>query len=152
MQKSHQQGFTLIELVIVIAMVGVITSFSVVISLGSLSKSTLSQERDLFVTLLLHSTRAASIANIEGTSHGVYIDDINHQFVLFNGTTYSSGAPSNRVIPYNSNTISVSNSGGNTIIFEQLSGSVTTGAGMITMTNGGSNQSIIIRDVGQIDW
>ena len=152
MQKSHQHGFTLIELVMVLALIGVIASFSAAMSLSSLSKSAVTQERDLFVTLLLRGARAASLANIGGTAHGVQIDNTNHQYILFNGTTYTAGAASNRVIPYTNSAISITNSAGNTIVFEQLSGSVATGAGTITISNGNSTQSIIIRAVGQIDW
>ena len=152
MQKSHQHGFTLIELVMVLALIGVIASFSAAMSLSSLSKSAVTQERDLFVTLLLRGARAASLANIGGTAHGVQIDNANHQYILFNGTTYTAGAASNRVIPYTNSAISITNSAGNTIVFEQLSGSVATGAGTITISNGNSTQSIIIRAVGQIDW
>ena len=152
MQKSHQHGFTLIELVMVLALIGVIASFSAAMSLSSLSKSAVTQERDLFVTLLLRGARAASLANIGGTAHGVQIDNANHQYILFNGTTYTAGAGSNRVIPYTNSAISITNSAGNTIVFEQLSGSVATGAGTITISNGNSTQSIIIRAVGQIDW
>lgn len=142
----------MIELIIVIAMIGVIASFSAAMSLSSLTKSSVTQERDLFVTLLLRSTRAASLANLNNTAHGVEIDNTNHQYILFNGTTYTAGAASNRVIPYTNSALSVTNTGGNTIVFEQLSGSATTGAGTITISNGNTSQSIIIRSVGQIDW
>ena len=142
----------MIELIIVIAMIGVIASFSAAMSLSSLTKSSVTQERDLFVTLLLRSTRAASLANLNNTAHGVQIDNTNHQYILFNGTTYTAGAASNRVIPYTNSALSVTNTGGNTIVFEQLSGSATTGAGTITIGNGNTSQSIIIRSVGQIDW
>lgn len=152
MPKTQRQGFTMIELIIVIAMIGVIASFSAAMSLSSLTKSSVTQERDLFVTLLLRSTRAASLANLNNTAHGVQIDNTNHQYILFNGTTYTAGAASNRVIPYTNSALSVTNTGGNTIVFEQLSGSATTGAGTITIGNGNTSQSIIIRSVGQIDW
>lgn len=152
MQKSRQHGFTLIELVMVLALIGVIASFSAVMSLSSLSKSAVTQERDLFVTLLLRGARAASLANIGGTAHGVQIDNTNHQYILFNGTTYTAGTASNRVIPYTNSAISITNSGGNTIVFEQLSGNVTSGDGTLTVSNGNTSQSIIIRSNGQIDW
>jgi prepilin-type N-terminal cleavage/methylation domain-containing protein len=152
MKKIHQSGFTMIELIIVIALIGVVASFSAAMTLSSLSKSTVTQERDLFVTLLLRGARAASLANVGGTAHGVQIDNTNHQYILFNGTTYTAGAASNRVVPYTNSALSVSNTGGNTIVFEQLSGSATTGAGTITISNGRMSQSIIIRNVGQIDW
>jgi len=152
MKKTGQSGFTLIEVTIVLGLIGVIAAFGVAMSYSSLSQTNVTQERDLFVTLLLRGTRAAAIANMEEAAHGVYIDDANNRYILFTGTTYSSSDPSNRAIPYTNDVITVSNTGGDTIVFEQLSGKVTTGAGTISISNGSATQEIIIRESGQIDW
>ena len=153
MQKSHQHGFTLIELVMVLALIGVIASFSAAMSLSSLSKSAVTQERDLFVTLLLRGARAASLANIGGTAHGVKIDNTNHQYILFDGTDPNAASANKRFIPYTNNAITINkNPPGDTIVFEQLSGNVTSGDGTLTISNGNTSQSIIIRSNGQIDW
>ena len=153
MQKSHQHGFTLIELVMVLALIGVIASFSAAMSLSSLSKSAVTQERDLFVTLLLRGARAASLANIGGTAHGVQIDNANHQYILFDGTDPNAASANKRFIPYTNNAITINkNPPGDTIVFEQLSGNVTSGDGTLTVSNGNTSQSIIIRSNGQIDW
>ena len=152
MKKSSQSGFTLIEVAIVLGLIGVIAAFGVAMSFSSLSSTNVTQERDLFVTLLLQGTRAAAIANMEETDHGVQIDNINHRYILFNGTSYDKNAASNRFVPYTSGTITVTNTGGDTVVFEQLSGDVMTGAGVITITNGNAVQEITIRDSGQIDW
>lgn len=152
MNSSRTAGFTLLEMIIVIALVGVVAAFSVGASMDSIARSSVTQERDLFVTLLLRGARSASLANVKGVSHGIQIDNTNHEYILFDGTTYSSGAATNRHIPYTNNKLSVSNTGGNTIIFEQLSGAVTTGAGTITLSNGVQSQTIVIRNSGQIDW
>ena len=150
--EKHTHGFTLIELVLVIALVGIIVSFGATMSLSSLSQSNVTQERDLFVTLLLRGARAASLANVNEVSHGVQIDNTNHRYILFEGITYNASASSNRTVPYTNNVLNISNSGGDTIVFEQLSGNVITGTGTISISNGNANQNIIIRDVGQIDW
>jgi prepilin-type N-terminal cleavage/methylation domain-containing protein len=152
MYKTHQQGFSLIEVTIVLGLIGVIAAFGVAMSYSSLSKTSVTQERDLFVTLLLRGTRAAAIANMQETPHGVYIDDANNQYILFNGTTYSSSDPDNRTIPYTNDVITVTNTGGSTVVFDQISGNVITGAGTISIGNGEATQQIIIRESGQIDW
>lgn len=150
--KNWCRGFTLIEITIVLALVGVIAAFGVAMSYSSLSQTTVTQERDLFVTLLLRGTRAAAIANMEEAPHGVYIDDANNRYILFTGTAYSSSDPDNRSVPYTDDVITVTNNGGNTIVFDQLSGKVITGAGTISIGNGNATQEIIIRESGQIDW
>ena len=152
MTKAGQNGFTLIEITIVLGLVGVIAAFGVAMSYSSLSQTTVTQERDLFVTLLLRATRAAAIANMEEAPHGVQIDNASHRYILFTGNTYSASDPNNRAIPYTSDLITVTNTGGNTIVFEQLSGKVSTGAGTISISNGNATQEIIIRESGQIDW
>jgi prepilin-type N-terminal cleavage/methylation domain-containing protein len=152
MKKAHQSGFTLIEVTIVMGLIGVIAAFGVAMSFSSLSSTSVTQERDLFVTLLLRGTRAAAIANMEETAHGVQIDNDNHRYILFNGTSYDEDATSNRDVPYTNEAISVNNTGGDTVVFEQLSGDVIVGDGTITITNGSATQEITIRNSGQIDW
>jgi prepilin-type N-terminal cleavage/methylation domain-containing protein len=152
MQIIRTVGFSLIELVLVMALVGVVASFSVAMSMSSLAKNAVTQERDLFITLLLRSTRTAALANIDSVAHGVFIDNSSHQYTLFNGTTYNSSDPSNRVIPYSNNNLTFHSNGGDTIIFEPLSGNVISGTGTIAIANGVATSTIIIRDNGQIDW
>ena len=178
--KPRQAGFSLIEIVIVLGLVGVIAAFSVVMNFGSLSRSSVTQERDLFMTLLLRSTRSEALANKGEIAHGVHIDNARHQYVLFNGTSCTvseageggaggeggeggsegggaggsgtCGNTSDRVIPYTNSSVTITNTGGDTIVFDPLSGEVSTGAGTITITNGVATQKIIIRSNGQIDW
>jgi prepilin-type N-terminal cleavage/methylation domain-containing protein len=152
MKKASHSGFTLIEVTIVLGLIGVIAAFGVSMSFSSLSRATVTQERDLFVTLLLRSTRSAAIANMAESAHGVQIDNDNNRYILFTGTAYDENNVGNRVIPYISEVITVSNTGGDTIVFEQLSGDVATGAGTIAISNGTAVQEIIIRESGQIDW
>lgn len=150
MSRVHTQGFSLIELILVLGLIGVVALFTVPLTIDSLSRSAVSQERDLFVSLLLRGARAAALANLNEKSHGIQIDNTNHQYILFEGTTYTPGAATNRIIPYTNSTISIS--GGPKILFEQLSGDVTTGAGTINITNGAKTNTIIIASTGQIDW
>ena len=146
------RGFTLIEVTIVLGLIGVIAAFGVALSFSSLSNTTVTQERDLFVTLLLRGTRAAAVANIKEISHGVKIDNGNHKYILFEGESYTANPSSYREIPYTSEVIDITNTGGDTIVFQQLSGNVIAGDGVITVSNGSAMQEITIRESGQIDW
>jgi prepilin-type N-terminal cleavage/methylation domain-containing protein len=148
-----QSGFSLIEITLVLALVGVISAFGVAMSYSSLTRTTVTQERDLFVTLLLRGTRSSAMANFNETSHGILIDNTNHEYILFNGTDPADDPSSHRVIPYTNDAIAVTTtSADDFIVFEQLSGEVITGAGVITITNGTAAQDITIRTTGQIDW
>ena len=152
MTKAGQNGFTLIEITIVLGLVGVIAAFGVAMSYSSLTKTSVTQERDLFVTLLLRGTRAAAIANMEESAHGVRIDNANDRYILFTGTDPNGASANPRYIPYTNEVIDIEYTNGDTIVFEQLSGKVTVGYGTIRIKNSNATQEIIIRQSGQIDW
>ncbi len=149
------RGFTFIELILVLGLVGILAAFSMVMSMSTLSRSRVLETRDLFVTHLLQNARSEALANIDARSHGVYIDNRCHRFIRFADTTYtppSDCAHDPEEIPYSTDRISVTNTGGDIIIFEQLSGNVITGAGTVTLTNGAETLDITLRTSGQIDW
>jgi prepilin-type N-terminal cleavage/methylation domain-containing protein len=150
--KHSTAGFSIIELVLVLALVGVVALFSMNLGIDSISRSAVVSERDLFVSLLLRGARAASLANLNEVSHGIKIDNSAHEYILFNGNTFDPLSTTNRRIPYTQNNIVVTNTGGDTIVFEQLSGKVTAGSGTITIDNGDKNQTVLIGATGQIDW
>ncbi len=149
------RGFTFIELILVLGLVGILAAFSMVMSMSTLSRSRVLETRDLFVTLLLQNARSEALANIDARSHGVYIDNHCHRFIRFADTAYtppSDCAHDHEEIPYSTERISITNTGGDIVIFEQLSGNVITGAGTITLTNGAETLDITLRTSGQIDW
>jgi prepilin-type N-terminal cleavage/methylation domain-containing protein len=147
------RGFTYMELLIVLAIAGVIISFSMVMGMGSVARSSVIEERDLFVSLLLTGARAEAIANVNQKAHGIHIDNPGHTYVLFEGTAFSSSSPSNRSTPFTNSTLSITAFPTTTnIIFEQLSGDVISGTGTITIAGPGVDTKITLNDVGQIDW
>lgn len=153
MKNSIQKGFTYIELLVVVALFGIILSFGMVMNLGSVARSGVLQERDLFVSLLLTGARAQALANVGNTSHGIHIDNAQHRYILFEGDNYSEGAAHNRITPFTSEHITITHSAdAENVLFERLSGDVHEGAGILTISGNGVTQQIIITDVGQIDW
>lgn len=147
---SHTSGFSLVELILVLSLIGIAALFSTTYTLNSIGQSAVAEERDLFVSLLLRGARSEALANAHETNHGIHID--THQYVLFEGTSYSADDSQNKIIPFTSNDITVSNSNGTDILFDQLSGEVSTGAGVVTLSNGEQSKTITIRQTGQIDW
>ena len=149
MSHSRTQGFSMIEVILVLALIGVIALFSIGLTFNSLGRSAVAQERDLFVSLLLRGARAAAIANINESSHGIHIDNDLNEYVLFQGTTYNASASTNRTISFTSDNIDVT--GATDIVFEQLSGDVANEV-TLALASGEQTSSIIIRETGQIDW
>lgn len=145
-------GFTIIELLVVMSLVAVIAAFSAPFSVKSLSHSSLLQERDVLVSLVLMNSRASALVNKDRSAHGIYINQTDREYVLFNGTTYTPHATSNRTIPFRSSSVMVRNSGGDTIIFAAHTGNIILGTGTISVGSGFATHTVSINDVGQIDW
>lgn len=153
MNYSLERGFTFIELLIVVALMGSVIAFGAVMSMRSIARSSVIEERDLFVSLLLSGARAHAMANVGESAHGIHIDSGNQEYVLFTGTSYNPSDPDNRVTPFTNDDITITNSsGGEDIIFDALSGNVSEGAGTISILGNGIEQQIIITEVGQINW
>ena len=152
MSPYSHKGFTLLEILIVLGLMSMIALFGVAMSYSSISRSSVLQERDLFVSLLLSGARAQALANIHEVSHGIRIDNTLHQYILFEGDAYDDFPASHRSTAYTNENITITNTGGNDIVFEQLSGNVLSGAGTITVSDNHATQKIFINEVGQINW
>lgn len=152
MSRHKQSGFTYIETLMVVGLLSLILTFGMSMSIDSIGRSSVYEERDLIVSLLLIGARSHAMANKESSAHGVHIDSARKKYVLFTGDTYIEGASHNHVIDFTSNHLFVTHSGGDDIVFAPLSGDVVTGVGTITVSGGGVTQHIRLNRVGQIDW
>jgi prepilin-type N-terminal cleavage/methylation domain-containing protein len=153
MKHYPARGFTFIELLIVVALVGTILSFSIVMGTDSIARGSVKEERDLLVSLILTGARARAIANVHGTAHGVHVDTDAEEYVLFEGITYTPESPTNRAIPFAHTHVSVTHSEEMPdIVFEALSGNVRHGAGIITIAHNEISLDVTLNEVGQIDW
>ena len=154
MTHTRHSGFTYIELLIVVGLIGIILSFGMAMGMDSIGRSSVTQERDLFVSLLLSGARAQALANVGGVSHGIHIDNDNHRYILFDGATYDSSASTNRVTLFTNESVGVT--GAENIVFEQLSGNVKDldddETITLTIRGGGAEGIITINKVGQINW
>jgi hypothetical protein len=106
----------------------------------------------MLVSLILMNARAAALVHKDRSAHGVYINDTEKEYVLFKGTTYTPHATSNRAIPFTSRSITVSSSGGDTIIFSAHTGNIILGTGTISVASTIATHTITLNTVGQIDW
>lgn len=144
--KHHNNGFTMIEIVVVIGIFAILGTFGLFATLDSYRSSSLSGERASLVSILSRA-RANSLSNIDGLPHGVHITPTN--YTIFEGSSYDTRAVNL------DQTISASNSithGTSTedIIFSQLSG--TTTQTIITLSNGVRFEIITVNSEGMINW
>ncbi len=139
-------GFTLIEVLVVIGLLGLVASLGSAIGFDTLGRSATREERDTLVSLLW-SARTRALANMHESAQGVHID--GGQYVLFEGPSYDISDPDNQMIPRNP---AVTISGGPDIIFTQLSGGVSAGTGTLTMTGPTGMATVEINEAGRIEW
>ena len=158
LRKNNQGGFTLIEMIIVLALITIVGGLGLYFGLDNLKGYSFHSDRDVLVSLLQHA-RSEAISNIcrgedctDGKHHGVFVRPPEHpdSYVVFQGENYI-----NRDQDYDI-TIDVSNStyvsGMTEIIFERLSGNATT-IGDINLTDDRNHTSTIsINSEGQILW
>lgn len=140
------KGFTLIEILIVLALMSLAATVSILIGIDSISRSSAQSERDLAVTFLA-AARTAALANVDQSPHGVHIGD--DEFVLFSGALYDAANPLNRAYARESVIVVV---GPEDVVFSPLSGAVETGAGTLTFTDAGQSATVDINAVGRIEW
>lgn len=164
--NQHNQGFTLIEILVVLALFVFIAGFALFVSMDSYRGFSFRSERDTIISVL-QKARNQAISNIclgacstnDGKKHGVRFDPANKQYIIFQTTTdYTTGhdVSVDQAISMN-NTVSFTTSPPLPppplpfdIIFNQLDG---TSAGRSFTVSDGSHppSQISINSEGQID-
>ncbi|MBI1838960.1 MAG: prepilin-type N-terminal cleavage/methylation domain-containing protein [Candidatus Colwellbacteria bacterium] len=140
-------GFSLIELLVVVAIFAVISSLGLAIGLNFYRGYVLNSERNIFVSILT-KTRSKAVSNINQSPEGVFINSGN--YTIFQGSSYASRNQAyDEVISINP---SVTPSGLGEIVFGQLSGSLLTPSGDVNFTNGQRSVTVSVNDEGRINW
>lgn len=158
-RKKSGKGFTLMEALIVLALMTMAGSFILLVSMETYRGSSFRSERNTVVALL-ERARAQSIGNVcigtctDGKPHGVAIrpGDRPNQYVLFQGSDYASRDSAADAV-FDSNQL-VSTSGLSEVTFAQLSlVSSTIGGSTLTLSDAaGHISTITIGAEGQITW
>jgi prepilin-type N-terminal cleavage/methylation domain-containing protein len=118
-------GFTLIEFLVVMALVGVVASFALVISMDSYHSNNFSSEQNQLLGALLKA-RSQAVANINQKPHGVHLDHDTVTYTVFQGSSFS-GRPASDTsldIVFSGNP-AYALSGSTDVIFTQLTGATT---------------------------
>src|SRR3989338_10732200 len=86
---STKSGFTLLEVMIVVAILAIIMGATMSSGFGFYTNQSLIGERDGLTSLLRHA-RGRAMNNTNQSSHGVYISTSTNQYILFQGASYAS--------------------------------------------------------------
>lgn len=152
MIRKVSKGFTLMEIIVVLAILGFVISIGLLVSLDFYKTYAYKSERNILVGVL-EKARSRSMANINQSAHGVYIDTTNHNYIIFQGQTYATRNSSyDQVFPINPsiNLIGVPSLPA-AVVFSRLSG--TTTSETLTMSDGtGRTGTVDIGTDGQINW
>ncbi len=148
---KSQKGFTLIEIVTVMAMIVIISSLSIIVGLDAYRSFVFRTERNTLV-MVLQVARSQAINNVclgsgcsDGKPHGVEIQP--SQYVIFQGSPYNQNDPLNQAFPATS---LVTHSGATEVDFTRLSGTST--AQSIALSDGTHSDTITVNSEGRIDW
>lgn len=129
-----RHGFTLIEMIATIAVLGIIVALSVTSFINFNKREALEQETGKIVALLSEA-RAQTMSAKGGSDYGVHFEA--QKAVLFKGSVYNVGADTNRVQMLNS-AVKISSiafaQGGSDVVFKKLTGG-STKSGTITIVS-----------------
>lgn len=147
-------GFSLIEVLLVLAIVGVLLSGTLFFTNNYYRDTALQNERQLLMSLL-YTTRADAMNNIDGMPHGVAFFPAGFSgYILFNGHDYELSDPSTRrMIPSNYPVI-LETISPTFITFDQLSGDASYNGELLLIDTNRSTVTtgIVINYAGKIGW
>ena len=142
----HGRGFTLVEIVVVLAIFGLLVGLGLFMSMDAYRGFNFRSERDVVVSELQRA-RSHAMANRYGKAWGVCY--IAPDYIVFRGTACVAGASTNELLSAApSVTITGLNPPG--VVFSQLSGATT--ATTIQITQDNRTTTVSINHEGTINW
>lgn len=159
---QNSAGFTLIEIVIVMALVAMVSGFGLIASMETYRGYSFRTERDTLIATL-QKARSEAINNMcfgasctGGEPHGVHI--ASHRYVLFQGGSYTTrNSTLDEIIDARYFGIATATPSFTDVVFSRLAGTTTPnphGVMAISLidTEGTDSSVVTINPEGQITW
>ena len=138
-------GFSLIEIIVSLACVSVLLGAGIVVSIETLTRTTLAQERDLLVSLL-SLQRAQALSNRHGAPYGINVT--SNTIEMFEGSVVSK-SPTTSSVPRNGH---IHVTGDTQMQFAPQSGDSLAGIRTLILSQNSSAATITVNERGRIDW
>lgn len=138
------RGFTLIEIIIVVALFSALVSFGLFMSMETYRGTLFRSERSIVVSAL-EKARSRALANMYQTPWGVCF--VAPNYVIFRGTSCAPDLETNETIPANAANPAIFSA---PIVFSQLA--ATTTGGSVTLAQDGRTTTITVNYEGAISW
>ena len=165
LKTSMAKGFTLIEIIVTIAILGMILVLGLVVSMDSYKGEIFRTERAVLVSQLSR-VRSLSMGNIGEVRHGICYDNtdlLSPKYIIFEGNSYATAV--NEVDVEAKTAVSLTPptsvffcNVGPGVVFDQLSGRLypsvlpSSGELVIIITEDGRTSNISINNEGTINW
>ena len=154
--NKSPSGFSLIEVVIVIALSGLVLALGLILSMDVYRGTTFRSTRSVLISALT-TARGRAMSNQYQSPHGVCYSAPD--FIIFRGATYASALDRERIagnpavtLTSSSNFINCVGVGAIGLVFSQVSGT-TTNNGIITVTGSGhKDETVSVNTEGTILW
>jgi prepilin-type N-terminal cleavage/methylation domain-containing protein len=152
-KKQYNKGFTLMEMLVVIGIIGLVGSLALFLDFNSFRGNAFRSEINTLV-ISLQTARADALNNIHQKKHGVAIFPGGYDgYVVFEGDSYAlrdTSRDENINISYN---ISFDSSAPGEIVFDQLSGNSNYDGDIVVKdTPRNFTAKISINHEGKISW
>ena len=149
----------MIEILIVFSIVLILGGIGFFLSTSDLQGHLFRSDRDVLVSALEHA-RAEAMANIcrgnnceGGKDYGVFLDEINHRYVIFQGSTYDPDSPYNISLEAESNiNYAFFGLSDHAVVFQAVSGKTFSNGYISLVDSSGRKSQININTEGQISW
>lgn len=155
LKKEKNQGFSLIEVVVVLAIFSALLGYSIVNLFGGKQKSDLSSSMHVLISdIKLQQQKSMSGEDGSNVDHGIYFG--SDYYILFTGDTYNISEPSNFRVNLADNTsfssvgftdrvLVFKNGNGEVLNFNPSSNSL-----ILANNSGGSTKQIFINKLGAV--
>jgi prepilin-type N-terminal cleavage/methylation domain-containing protein len=146
--RNNSQGFTLPELIVGMAMFAILIGLVTINLTGAQGSTNINTTIDTLTADIKQQQTKAMVGETEGStsanSYGIHFE--TSDYILFRGTSYTSGDTSNLTIDIKGATITSTTIPNNQIIFDQGDGKIpglTNNQGSITLKTPAGQQKIV---------